>query len=171
MMLAKNEILEEIKKGNIQLTPFEPKNIGPCSIDLRLGNKFRIFKKQKRAIIITDNINSDKYSIEVTLKDKECLVLKPNELVLGITLEKLKLSKKLCAKLDGRSKFARIGLNVHISSSLIQPGVDNVQVLEISNLSPLNLSICSGLKVCQITFHELTSNAEYDGQFKRQTSP
>ena len=172
MMLSQKEILREIEKGNIQLTPFEPKNVGACSVDLRLGYEFRKFNKNKgTAVRVTNEIDSSEFSTLVKLRKNEVYILKPNELVLGITLEKLKLSNKICAKLDGRSRFARLGLTVHISSSLIQPGVDNVQVLEISNLSPFNLAISPGLKVCQITFHELTSNAEYSGQFKRQVSP
>ncbi len=172
MMLAKNELLEEIKKGNIQLTPFEPKNVGACSIDLRLGYEFRKFNKNKGSIVkVTNDIDSSEFSTIVKLRKNESYILKPNELVLGITLEKLKLSNELCGKLDGRSRFARIGLLTHVSSSLIQPGVNNVQVLEIINLSPFNLAISSGLPICQVTFHRLSSKAEYTGKYKQQTSP
>jgi len=171
-MLSHNEILKEIEKGNIQLTPFEPKNVGACSVDLRLGYEFRKFDRNKGSIVnVTNDIDSGEFSTIVKLRKKESYILKPNELVLGVTLEKLKLSNKICAKLDGRSRFARLGLTTHVSSSLIQPGVNNVQVLEISNLSPFNLVISPGLKICQITFHELTSAAEYNGQYKNQTSP
>ncbi len=176
MMLSHNEILEEIEKGNIKITPFESENVGPCSVDLRLGYEFRKFNKKATnekitTIKVTNETDSSDFSTLIKLRKNEVYILKPNELVLGVTLEKLKLSNKICAKLDGRSRFARLGLTIHVSSSLIQPGVNNVQVLEISNLSPFNLAISPGLKICQITFHELTSGSEYKGQFKNQTLP
>ena len=171
MMLSKNEILKEIRKGNLKVTPFDKKNVGPCSIDLRLGNNFRRFKSKKKMFLVNENVNENNFSQKFNLKNNEFLIIKSGELVLGTTLEKIKLNNSICGKLDGRSRFARIGLMVHVSSSLVQPGVNNVQVLEIINLSPFTLSIQPGLKICQITFHKLSSPANYNGKFKRQTQP
>jgi len=91
--------------------------------------------------------------------------------VLGVTKEKLGLSNGLCGWIQGRSRIARMGVMVHVSSSLIQPGVDNRQVLEIINLSPNPIVLRPGVKVCQIVFEELSSEAEYAGDFAKQTKP
>jgi len=171
MMLSKNEILNAIKKGDINITPFEKKNIGACSVDLRLGNIFRRFKKNKKMFLVKENLNENEFSNEIKLKNNEFLTIKSGELVLGTTLEKIKLSSYICGKLDGRSRFARIGLMIHNSSSLVQPEVNNIQVLEIINLSPFTLSLQPGLKICQISFSQLSSPAHYAGKFKRQTRP
>ena len=40
--------------------------------------------------------------------------------------------------LEGRSRYARVGLTVHVTASLVQPGSDNHQILEIVNLSPFS---------------------------------
>lgn len=170
-MLSKNEILTTIKKGEIKITPFEKKNVGACSVDLRLGNVFRRFKKNKKMFLVKENLNENDFSDEIKLKNNEFLTINSGELVLGTTLEKIKLSDNFCGKLDGRSRFARIGLMVHNSSSLVQPGVNNVQVLEIINLSPFTLSLQPGLKICQISFSQLSSPAHYSGKFKHQTKP
>ena len=53
-ILTKQEILKEIKKGNIKIEPLITENIGPGSVDLSLGNKFRIFKKLKKIFILKD---------------------------------------------------------------------------------------------------------------------
>lgn len=170
-MLSKKEILIAVKKGEIKITPFNKNNVGACSVDLRLGNKFRKFKKNKKMFLVEENLNENEFSKEIILKNNEFFTIKSGELILATTLERIKLSNNLCGKLDGRSRFARIGLMVHNSSSLVQPGVNNIQVLEIANLSPFTLSIQPGLKICQISFHTLSSPAKYNGKFKHQLRP
>jgi dCTP deaminase len=60
----------------------------------------------------------------------------PGETVLGITRERVKLGPGLCGWLEGRSRFARLGLMVHISAPFMGPGIDSQQVLEMSNFRP-----------------------------------
>jgi len=164
VVLAKDQILKEIKKGNIKITPFNQKNIGPASIDLTLDNKFRLFKN-KKTLKLDDQIDYKKHS-ELIKADK--LVLKPGDFVLGITKEKIKLSENLCAWLGGRSRYARFGLLVHITAAFIQPGIDNKQVLEIKNISENNLVIKAGTKICQFIIERTEGKAKYKGKFKKQ---
>ncbi|MCX6767633.1 MAG: dCTP deaminase [Candidatus Micrarchaeota archaeon] len=170
MILSKKEILKALNKGEITVTPFDKKNIGPCSIDLRLGNVFRVFKNKKKTIDISEDTTPDGQS-EIIYTGKEGISIKPKELVLGVTVEKIKLPTYLCARIDGRTRFARLGLAVHLSSSLIQPGVDNNQVLEIVNMSPNKLRLKPGLKICQVVFEELRGSAVYCGAYRTQTKP
>jgi deoxycytidine triphosphate deaminase len=53
----------------------------------------------------------------------------------------------------------------------VQPGVDNVQVLELMNVSPLPLKLYPGARVCQIVFEELKGKARYSGAFAKQRAP
>ena len=55
-VLTKEEILREISLGNIEVDPFEKNQVGPGSIDLRLGNEFRVFKKLRNACVVEDGI-------------------------------------------------------------------------------------------------------------------
>lgn len=170
MILGKKEILEEIRKGKLKITPFVERKIGECSVDLTLGNEFRILKKQKNTIKVTENsFLNEKQTKRIVLKKNERITLKPNELVLGITNETIRMPPYLCGWIQGRSRFARLGLMVHVSSSLIQPGVENKQVLEIVNLSPTRLSLAAGLPVCQVVFEKLSSPERHHGVFARQT--
>ncbi len=172
MILSKNEILKEISKKRIEIDPFQEENVGPCSVDFRLGTIFRIFKKQESPISIDKEFKvSDKFTKTVAIKEGKFLELKPGEFVLGTTLERLKLPNDICARIEGRSTFARIGLMVHISSALIQPTVNNIQVLEIANMSPYTLKLFPGIRICQILFESLKGKAEYKGQFKTQRKP
>jgi dCTP deaminase len=162
-VLTKNEILKEIKKGNIKLAPFSPENIGPASVDLTLDNRFRVF--DHKTIILDEKTDYKKYS---ELKTANQIVLKPGDFILGITKEKISLAEDLCAWLGGRTRYARLGLLIHITAAFIQPGVDNRQVLEIKNISPNDLVVKAGTKVCQLIIERTEGKAKYKGKFKKQ---
>lgn len=172
-MLSHWQILKEIKEKNIGISPFEPKNVGPVSVDLRLGSVFRVFEKSSRKIMLVEGLDANKLSRQVKLKPGGTLTLKPGQLVLGCTLEKIKLSPKIVGTLTGRSRFARLGLAVHVSSSLVQPGVDNVQVLEILNNSPFKIELNPGVRFCQIMFQYVQGSKKsvYEGRYKFQAAP
>ncbi len=170
MILSRGEILKAVKQGRISIKPFDAGCVGPCSVDMHLGNVFRIFKKSRKVFEVSEEAEAGEHS-EIIVVGKKGLVLKPWELVLGVTKETISLSPDLCARIDGRSRFARLGLVVHLSSSLVQPGSKNVQVLEIMNSSPNKLRLAPGLKICQLVFEELKGKAVYEGKFSHQTKP
>jgi dCTP deaminase len=171
--LSQKEIFRAIKEKRIKITPFERSFVGACSVDFRLGSKFKFFRKACEGVSVSESFKrlpENAYE-EKTLRHGESLELVPNELVLGCTLERLMLSNGLCARIEGRSSIARAGLLVHVSSSLVQPGVDNVQVLELMNVSPVPLRVSPGARVCQIVFEELRGEAAYKGKFAKQNAP
>ena len=170
-VLSHNQILDYIAKGKLEITPLDKNQIGPASIDLTLGNSFRVFKKVRKVFHVTEEINYDKITEVIEVKDGEHLLLMPGELVHGITKEKLKLPNNLAGRIEGRSRFARIGLMTHVTAGLLQPGCNNKQVLEISNMSPMPIALHPGTKICQIILEEIKGEAEYRGKFKDQTSP
>lgn len=165
-ILTRNEILKEIKAGKITITPFDRSCVGPGSVDLHLGEEFRIFKKVHDIVEINDNINYEKMT-EI-IHAPQGIVLMPGETILGITREVIKLSSNICGWLEGRSRFARLGLLVHISASFMQPGIDNQQVLEMTNFSPMPLKIHPGTAICQFIFQKTIGEAVYEGRFKNQ---
>ena len=171
MTLAKKEIIEAIRKKEIVITPFEEKNVGACSLDLRLGRTFKLLGSAGMIKVEENAKYPPEKTKTITLKGKETLKLKPMQFVLGATLEKIKMGEKHCAFIEGRSRFARLGLMVHISSGLVQPGVENVQVLEIVNLSPSTLELKPGTRICQLVFDKLSSRGKYEGKFRKQVAP
>ena len=60
-------------------------------------------------------------------------------------------------KLEGRSRYARMGVIIHTTSALVQPGSDNRQVLEIVNLAPFPIKLSAGMRISQIVFEYLKS--------------
>src|SRR5581483_11294522 len=132
MLLTRSEIIKELDSGTIKITPsLHPSQISVASVDLRLGNHFRVFTPISDSLPIREETDYRKYTKEVV---RDTFLLAPNTTVLGVTMEKITLPSTIAAWIEGRSRFARLGLLIHISAGLIQPGVNNHQVLEITNL-------------------------------------
>lgn len=170
-VLARDKILEEIKKGSIKLEPFDENQVGPGSVDLTLGSHFRVFERQNGVEKVSEETDFRKITKEIEITKDTPLLLKPGETVLGITQEKITLSPDLCAWIEGRSRFARLGLGVHVSAGFIQPGTSNYQVLEITNLGPTPLSLSPGIKICQVVFERCEGEGVYKGRFRDQEKP
>ena len=88
-ILTRNEILKELKCGNIKIKPFSNSQIGPASIDLHLGNEFRVFKEARGIYHVNDQANYKK--VTRLIKVKNYLVVKPGEVIHGITKEKIEV--------------------------------------------------------------------------------
>jgi dCTP deaminase len=169
MILTRDVILGEIKKGNIKISPFDEKDLGPASYDLSLGDTLRIFVPQESPYSVTDDADFVDITKLIKLNQKG-YTMSPGETVLGITAEKISLGSHIAGWLEGRSRFARLGLMVHISSPFMHPGINNRQVLEIANLSPSALTLFPKTKICQFVFEYCEGKATYDGKFKVQKS-
>ncbi len=165
-VLTRNEILSEITQGNIKIEPFSIEYLGPGSLDLHLSNEFRVFKNIRSVIEIRDDARYEDVTEKISVIDH--LILKPGRMVLGITREKITLAPNICGWLEGRSRFARLGLLVHISTSFIQPGISNKQCLEIINFSPMPLALFPGIAICQFIFQRTIGEARYEGKFIEQ---
>lgn len=170
-ILSRNEILKLLGEGRIQVTPLDTAQVGPTSIDLTLGNEFRVFKKVMGIFHVKEDVLFEEVSESVHIADGDYLLLMPGELVHGITRERIRLPNNLAARIEGRSRFARIGLMIHMTAGLVQPGCDNKQVLEISNMSSMPLALYPGTRICQIVLEEVHGEAKYEGRFRDQIVP
>jgi len=125
-----------------------------------------VFKKLRNACVVEDAIVLDALSERVEVEDS--FTLMPGEMVLGITLERVRLPGSICGWLEGRSRFARMGLVIHMTASFVQPGVNNRQVLEIGNLAPFPLILKPGVRICQLVLETTEGEAAYAGRFVSQ---
>ena len=94
--------------------------------------------------------------------------LAPGETIHGITRERITLPGDIGGWLEGRSRFARLGLMIHVTSGFVQPGVATRQVLEMSNVSGRTLLIHAGVRLLQIVLQRCEGSAVYQGRFARQ---
>ena len=166
MILTKEKIKNEIEANNILINPYDPHSLGSASYDLSIGSTFRIFENNIKGFDITENSNYKDITRPVEVK--EYYLLQPNELVLGVTREEIQLPGNIAGILTGRSRFARVGLEVHITASLVQPGVKNRQVMEIKNAGTIPLKIHIGTRLMQIIFVRCEGSSVYKGIYRNQ---
>lgn len=169
-VLSREEILKAIQAGEIRIDPFDIASLGPASYDLKLSNEFRSFKTDLGVIDVNNESDYTKITEKIVLGEGEqAYLLHPHQSCLAITEETITLSPSYCGLLEGRSRFARLGLFVHITASFMQPGISNRQVLEIYNASNTSMALHPGTKICQFVFLKMIGEAQYNGQFKAQT--
>jgi dCTP deaminase len=164
MILAKPEILRQIREGRIRIDPYDESAVGPASIDLTLGDRLRIFNTDQP--ITRADVDYRTLAEKVAFADG--YLLAPGQLVLGITREKLTLPQDVCGWLNSRSRFARIGLMSHIAAPFLAPGISNRQILEIFNAGRNKIRLTPGMKICHVVLQECRGAAAYDGAWKDQ---
>ncbi len=165
-VLTHDVILKEIASGRVTITPLEEGQIGAASIDLTLGDEIRQIQPAPGAIDISEETDYRDHTQVISLASP--YILHPGETIHGITREHVTLASDLCGFLEGRSRFARLGLMIHVTSALVQPGVSNRQVLELSNVSSQPLRIHGGVRICQLVLMRTEGSATYRGRFSEQ---
>src|SRR3990167_6655816 len=88
MILTHDTILEEIRGGNIKIEPFCEDCAGPGSVDLHLGNAFRVFKNRRKVFPVTEEAGFEEITVVKEIKNGKSIVLKSGETILGITQER-----------------------------------------------------------------------------------
>ncbi|GFO62509.1 dCTP deaminase [Geomonas paludis] len=170
-VLIGQEIKDAIARGEIGIDPLEESQIGPGSLDLTLGNEFRIFKKESGVCHVHNESDFADVTEAVTVPDGSFITIAPCEMILGITRERITLADTMAGWLEGRSRFARFGLAVHVTAGFMQPGISNQQVLEIVNLGHKTLALYPGTRICQFVFERCLGTAKYQGRFADQAKP
>jgi dCTP deaminase len=155
MILSDKDIRKMLKEKKIVITPLEDGQIGPASVDLTLGDEWYFFKDEYERKIV--DLRDTSFTEAFEMKRLKEITLRPGELCLGKTLERIKLPNDVMGKLEGRSRYARMGVIIHTTSALVQPGSDNHQILEIVNLAPFPIKLHAGMRVSQVVFESLKS--------------
>jgi dCTP deaminase len=169
MVLTREAIRRELAAGRLEIDPLVDDQIGPASIDLHLGDEIRVMEGGGDVVAVTDD--ADYRAITRLRPLVEPYVLRPGETVLGITRERVRLPPDVAGWLEGRSRYARLGLMIHVTAGFVAPGVDSRQVLEMSNVAKHPLTIHPGVRVCQIVLQRCEGSAVYAGRFARQDRP
>ncbi len=158
MFLSDIDIKAAVKRGEITLEPFDAKRLQPATYDIRLGNTFIINDAHStQAIDPVKGIFPKTQTIEV--KDGDEFVLHPGVSILGYSKEKFG-SDNYLIEVNGKSSLARIGLIVHNSASIVNPGhVLNI-ALELCNLNNVPIVLRPGMEIAQLSFSTLSSHTK-----------
>jgi len=158
MILSDRDIKKVINEGKLNFKPRLDKNqIGPASIDLKLGNDFKRFNVSKKYLLDTKKGIGDKdFIISEKLKNGEPYILHPTDFILASTKEYLEVSDDMILRVEGKSTLARMGILVH-TAGFVDPGFEGTLTLEISNQSNLPVALYPGMYICQLVVERLSS--------------
>jgi len=185
-VLSSRQVLRLIRSGELYLSPIlDPKEqIGPVSIDLRLGHVAlfvraaglshvdpRNYTRNKHDEQQKEQENKQKFArSEFTFGDR--LLLHPGSLTLVPTLEWIKLPLNVKGVVTARSSWAREGLNI-ATANFINPGYNGIITLELANFGHIPIALYPGIRIAQIAFYEVTEPipTKQSGQFDMSFEP
>ncbi len=168
MRLCDKDIKKALASGRIAISP-EPAEpaISGLTVDVRLGDKFRVFNDHSAPYIDLSGPKSevsaqlDKVmSDEILIGEDESFYLHPGQLALAVTHESVTLPADIVGWLDGRSSLARLGLMVHVTAHRIDPGWSGKIVLEFYNSGRLPLALKPMMPIGALSFEVLSGEAE-----------
>lgn len=163
MVLSDHDIKAYIKSRKIIIIPAPDfkTQLGSCSLDLRLGDKFRVFEHSKNPYLDpTKKDYTNEITSEVRVKKGDAFIMQPGDFVLAVTMERVKVPDDLLGRLEGRSSLGRLGIVVHSTASIFDPGWDGQCVLELGNLGRMPVALYPGMRICAMTFEQLSTPAE-----------
>jgi len=162
MVLSDVDIRRYLTEGKIKISPaLPPDQFGSCSVDFRLGEEFSIFEHSRHALIdLRQKIAIQDLMRTITVAPGDPFILQPGEFALAITEETLELDDDVLGRLEGRSSLGRIGIIVHGTAGLFDPGWRGRATLELSNLGVMPVALYPGMRICSFTFEQLSSRVE-----------
>jgi dCTP deaminase len=159
MILSDRTIREELAAGRIVIDPLNERDIQPSSVDLHVDRYFRVFRNDTTPYIDPKDPQEDLTEL-VEVEDDRAFILHPGEFVLGSTLERVALPNNLVARLEGKSSMGRLGLLIHSTAGFVDAGWDGHLTLELSNVANLPIAIYPRMKIGQISFLQMTTDAD-----------
>src|SRR5438105_1528180 len=162
MVLSDVDIQKYVQQGKIKISPpLPPEQLGSCSVDFRLGQEFSVFEHSRHALIdLRERTPIQDLMRTITVPAAEPFILQPGEFALAITEETLELDDDVLGRLEGRSSLGRIGIIVHGTAGLFDPGWRGRATLELSNLGVMPVALYPGMRICSFTFEQLSSRVE-----------
>lgn len=159
-VLSDGTIRRLVDEGRIVIKPWDPALVQPASIDLRLGDTFRVFNNHKAAAIDLKKGPPEGLTEEVMANEDDGFVIHPGEFCLGRTAEWVELPDDVVARIEGKSSLGRLGLIVHATAGFIDPGWKGTLTLELNNLTRVPIKLYPGLLIAQLSFMALDQPAE-----------
>ncbi len=185
MILSDRDIEKAIRSGRIVVDPPPDESLLDSSaLNLRVGDDFRIWKKVLKAKGTGHSLEVDDVDLTQLINFTDLLhpnadgtvVIRPGDFVLVRTCESIDLpiKSRIAARVEGRSRLARLGLGIHITAPTIHAGFRGKITLEILNHGLFRLELRPNYtKICQLIFETVTSIPRRSASqtFSEQTTP
>ena len=144
MILSGHQIRSNLG-ADIIIDPFEDSNLNPNSYNLTLHNELMTYEE-----VVLDMCKPNRVR-RITIPP-EGLVLGPNQLYLGRTIERTE-THNFVPMIEGRSSVGRLGLFVHATAGFGDVGFCGYWTLEMFAVQPMR--VYPGVAICQIFYHEI----------------
>jgi len=138
MLLSDRSIKRLLKEGKLVVEP-KPA-IKSASIRMHLSNQFA---KPKGKV-----------------EEMAEYLLPPKGIILGATLERIKLPNDHAGLYDGSTTLARVGITTHMGSMLMSPGSNGNLTLEIFNASDEPFLLKAEMRIGQLLIIKLDAPCE-----------
>jgi dCTP deaminase len=142
MILTDVQILKEMEKGTIVISPFDRNHLGSNSYDVHLARHLATYQSD---ILDAKRHNQiDHFSIP-----DDGLILLPHRLYLGVTEEYTETHAHV-PFLEGKSSIGRLGIDIHATAGKGDIGFCNTWTLEISVKQPVR--VYHGMPIGQLIY-------------------
>lgn len=160
MVLSDRDIVRALEEGRIKISPAPDlsRQLGSVSVDFRLGTTFMVFEHSKHSFIDPrqpQSIGDAMRTIEVA--EDEPFIMQPGDFALATTVENLELPDDLLGRMEGRSSIARLGITVHSTAAVFEPGWIGTATMELSNLGRMAVALYPGMRICAFSFQRVSS--------------
>jgi dCTP deaminase len=157
-VLSDGTIARLVEEGRIRIDPWDAELVQPASVDLRLGDSFRVFHNHRASAIDLRDPPTN-LTEQIVIEEGEPFVIHPGEFCLGRTLEYVELPHDIVARIEGKSSLGRLGLIVHATAGFCDPGWKGTLTLELNNLTRVPIKLYPGLPIAQLSFMTLDAPA------------
>ncbi len=173
MFLSDVDIRKGLKNGQITIRPFREAQLQSASYDVLLGNEFEVTDRHSTTVVDPYH-KIYPHTRTIKLKNGEPFILHPGESVLGKQKEFIGVDQEHLILLSGKSSLARVGLVVHNTAMLFNPGHYFYPSFELVNTSNVPLILRPGMEIAQLLFARLTSKTSKDyektGRYDKKNS-
>lgn len=159
MFLSDIDIRKAVEAWEITLSDFDETRVQPASYDILLGEKFLVFDSHSTPFIDPVKKILPEYR-EIIISEGESFTLHPGVSILWISKDYFGSSKYLI-QLSGKSSLARIGLIVHNTAGLINPGHYLNIAFELCNLNSVPIVLRPGMEIAQLIFADISTPPEH----------
>ncbi|GAA1579129.1 MULTISPECIES: dCTP deaminase [Streptomyces] len=162
MILTGDEVRQQVDRGRIAISPFDPARCTTNSYDLALG---------RRVLVYTEEVLDPRRPAAHEIREipEEGLELSPGEFVLAETAETIG-SDHYVPMIHAKSGTARMGLFVHVTADLIDIGFVGQSTLQLYATLPVRIR--PGMLIAQVTFWQPAGAIRlYDGKYQLADGP
>ncbi len=93
----------------------------------------------------------------IVVEEDGRFIMQPGDFALASTIESLELPNDLLGRLEGRSSIARLGITVHSTAAVFEPGWIGTATMELSNLGRMPVALYPGMRICAFSFETVSS--------------